>query len=153
MIRYVVPALVMLPPVCMACRAVRRWLRLRGAWNSGLTAEGRCLGVYPAGRGGLHHVYEFIARDGRVIRFEEDGGPAATVEGDYVMVRYTSGRRVVATALVPSRARRAMTAVGVLAFLAVVVVFCASLVTVYAQATGPYADLVSGVDQGTSVPP
>ncbi|MFI7140214.1 hypothetical protein ACIBQ5_21495 [Streptomyces massasporeus] len=45
----------------------------------------------------MHHVYEFIAHDGRVIRCAEDGGPATTVEGDYVTVYHTDGRRLVAT--------------------------------------------------------
>ncbi|MDT0392259.1 hypothetical protein [Streptomyces dubilierae] len=152
-ILYVVPGLVMALAVRMACRVVRCWWRIRGAWDSGLTVEARCLGAYPAGRGGLHHVYEFIAHDGRVIRFEEDGGPATTTEGDYVMVRYTGGRRVVATTQAPSRARRAMTAVGLLAFLGVVALFCAGFLTAYGQASGPYGDLVSGVDRETSVAP
>ncbi|MFE6523408.1 hypothetical protein [Streptomyces sp. NPDC057794] len=152
-IRYVVPGLAMALAVWMACRAVRCWWRIRGAWDSGLTVEARCLGAYPAGRGGLHHVYEFVTHDGRVITFEEDGGPGTTAEGDYVTVHYTAGRRIVATAQAPSRARRAMTAVGLLAFLGVVALFCAGFLTAYGEASGPYGDLVSGVDPGTSVAP
>ncbi|MFF8671959.1 hypothetical protein [Streptomyces sp. NPDC015242] len=152
-ILYVVPGLAMALAVWMACRAVRCWWRIRGAWGSGLTAEARCLGAYPAGRGGLHHVYEFITHDGRVITFEEGGGPGTTAEGDYVTVHYTAGRRIVATAQAPSRARRAMTAVGLLAFLGVVALFCAGFLAVYGEASGPYGDLVSGVDPGTSVAP
>ncbi|MEV5355616.1 hypothetical protein [Streptomyces sp. NPDC052693] len=152
-IRYVVPGLLMALAGWMALRLVRCWWRIRGAWDSGLTAEARYLGAHPAGRGGLRHVYEFITHDGRVIRFEEDGGPSATAVGDYVTVHYTGGRRVVATALAPSRARRTMTAVGPLAFLGVVALCCAGFLTAYGQATGPYGDLVSGVDRGTSVAP
>ncbi|MGW5613828.1 hypothetical protein [Streptomyces sp. NPDC003877] len=152
-ILYVVPGLVVALAVWMACRAVRCWWRLRGAWDSRLTAEARCLGAYPAGRGVLHHVYEFITPDGRVITFEEDGGPATTAESDYVTVHYTAGRRIVATAQAPSRARRAMTAVGLLAFLGVIALFCAGFLTAYGQATGPYGNLVSGVEGGTSVAP
>ncbi|MGC0211125.1 hypothetical protein [Streptomyces levis] len=157
-IRLLVPGLVLALAVGLACRATWRWLRIRGAWNSGLTAEGRCLGVYatPGGastRPALRHVYEFITHDGRVITFEEDGGPGTTAEGDYVTVHYTAGRRIVATALAPSRARRAMTLVGLLAFLGVIAVCCAGFLTAYGEASGPYGDLVSGVDRGTSVAP
>ncbi|MFJ7332692.1 hypothetical protein ACIQU3_30070 [Streptomyces sp. NPDC101110] len=159
---YVVPGLIMALALFMAGRVVRRWLQIRGAWNSGLTAEGRCLRTFTTvggGHGGtavrttLHHVYEFIARDGRVIRFEEDGGPATTVEGDYVTVYYTDGRQVVATAQAPSRAKQAVSAVGMLAFLGVVVVFCAGFIAAYGQAFGEYGDVVFSVDSQTSVTP
>ncbi|MFD5127205.1 hypothetical protein [Streptomyces olindensis] len=162
LIFYVVPGLITALAVFMAYRVVRRWLQIRGAWNSGLTAEARCLRAFTAVSGGhgdtsvrttLHHVYEFIAHDGRVIRFEEEGGPATTVEGDYVTVHYTDGRQVVATAQPPSRVRQAMTTVGILAFLGVVVVFCAGFVTAYGQTFGPYGDSVFSVDSGTSVAP
>ncbi|MFD8232723.1 hypothetical protein ACFV20_12665 [Streptomyces sp. NPDC059696] len=159
---YVVPGLVMALALFMAYRVVRRWLQIRGAWNSGLTAEGRCLRTFTTVSGGrgdtsvrttLHHVYEFIAHDGRVIRFEEDGGPATTVEGDYVTVYYTDGRQVVATAQTPSRLKQAVSTVGVLAFLGVVVVFCAGFVAVYGQAFGEYGDVVFSVDSQTPVRP
>ncbi|MEU4462847.1 MULTISPECIES: hypothetical protein [unclassified Streptomyces] len=159
---YVVPGLIMALAVFMAYRVVRRWLQIRGAWNSGLTAEGRCLRTFTTvggGHGGtsvrttLHHVYEFIAHDGRVIRFEEDGGPATTVEGDYVTVYYAGGRQVVATAQAPSRAKQAVSAIGILAFLGVVVVFCAGFVAAYSQTFGPYSDFVFSVDSQTSVTP
>ncbi|BCL20707.1 DUF3592 domain-containing protein [Streptomyces tuirus] len=159
---YVVPGLIMVLALFMAHRVVRRWLQIRGAWNSGLTAEGRCLRTFTTVGGGhgdtsvrttLHHVYEFIAHDGRVIRFEEDGGSATTVEGDYVTVYYTDGRQVVATAQAPSRARQAVSALGILAFLGVIVVFCAGFVTAYSQTFGPYGDFVFSVDSRTSVAP
>ncbi|MET9814105.1 hypothetical protein [Streptomyces sp. NPDC006355] len=159
---YVVPGLIMALAVFMAYRVLRRWLQIRGAWNSGLTAEARCLRTFTTVSGGhgdtsvrtaLHHVYEFITHDGRVIRFEEDGGPATTVEGDYVMVHYTDGHQVVATAQPPSPVRQAMTTVGILAFLGVVVVFCAGFVAVYSQTFGPYGDFVFSVDSETSVTP
>jgi hypothetical protein len=159
---YVVPGLITAVAVFMAYRVVRRWLQIRGAWNSGLTAEGRCLRTYTTVGGGrgdtsvrttLHHVYEFIAHDGRVIRFEEDGGRATTVEGDYVTVYYTDGRQVVATAQAPSRVRLAVGAVGILAFLGVIVVFCAGFTAVYGQVFGSYGDIVFSVDGGTSVAP
>ncbi|MET9575517.1 DUF3592 domain-containing protein [Streptomyces sp. DT199] len=159
---YVVPGLIMALALFMAHRVVRRWLQIRGAWNSGLTAEGRCLRTFTTVAGGhgdtsvrttLHHVYEFIAHDGRVIRFEEDGGPATTVEGDYVTVYYTDGRQVVATAQAPNRTRQAVSALGILAFLGVIVVFCAGFVTAYSQTFGPYGDFVFSVDSRTSVAP
>ncbi|MFF5983561.1 hypothetical protein ACFY78_32440 [Streptomyces olindensis] len=162
LIFYVVPGLIMALAVFMAYRVLRRWLQIRGAWNSGLTAEARCLRAFTMVSGGhgdtsvrttLHHIYEFITHDGRVIRFEEDGGPATTVEGDYVTVHYTDGRQVVATAQPPSRVRQAMTTVGILAFLGVVVVFCAGFVTAYSQTFGPYGDFVFSVDSETSVTP
>ncbi|MEU6913189.1 hypothetical protein [Streptomyces olindensis] len=162
LIFYVVPGLIMALAVFMAYRVLRRWLQIRGAWNSGLTAEARCLRAFTTVSGGhgdtsvrttLHHVYEFITHDGRVIRFEEEGGPATTVEGDYVTVHYTDGRQVVATAQPPSRARQAMTTVGILAFLGVVVVFCAGFVTAYSQTFGPNGDFVFSVDSETSVAP
>ncbi|MFH9013834.1 hypothetical protein ACH4C6_20940 [Streptomyces sp. NPDC017943] len=157
---YVVPGVIMALALFMAYRVVRRWLQIRGAWNSGLTAEGRCLRAYTTVSGGhgdtsvrttLHHVYEFIAQDGRVVRFEEDGGPGTTVEGDYVTVYYSGGPRVVATAQPPSRVRQTASAVGALVFLGVIVVFCAGFVTAYGQTFGSSGDIVFSVDDsGTS---
>jgi hypothetical protein len=137
---YLIPALIMAVALAMGCKVVRRWLRLRAAWGSGLTAQARCLRVYTTMHGGgdtsvhteLHHVYEFTARDGRAIRFEEEGGPGTTLEGDFVTVRYTQGARVSATALAPRRGRAAAGTFGMLAFLAVVVVFCAGFMVTFA---------------------
>ncbi|GAB2742492.1 hypothetical protein [Streptomyces bullii] len=134
---YAAPGLIMAVAIFMAYRVVRRWLQVRGAWNSGLTAEGRCLRAFTTTHGGghdtsvrttLHHVYEFLTPDGRVIRFEEEDGPATVVEGDYVTVYYSDGRDVVATAHAPSRVKHAAATVGILAFLGVVVVFCVGFV-------------------------
>ncbi|MET9681159.1 hypothetical protein [Streptomyces coeruleorubidus] len=159
---YVVPGLIMAVAVFMAYRVVRRWLQIRGAWNSGLTAEGRCLRVYATVGGGhgdtsvrtaLRHVYEFITRDGRVIRFEEEGGPGTIVEGDYVTVHYTDGRQVVATAQPPSRVKHAVATFGILAFLGVVVLFCAGFVVTYIQVFGPYSDFLFSGGSGTSMTP
>jgi len=130
---YLIPGLIMAGALFMASRVLRRWLQLRSAWNSGLTAEARCLRMYTTTHGGsgdtqvrttLHHVYEFTTQDGRVIRFEEEGGPGTTVEGDIVTVHHTGGEEVVATAHAPGRAKHAATLVGTLAFLGVVVAFC-----------------------------
>jgi hypothetical protein len=65
---YVVPVLIMAGAVFAAYRVGHRWLQIRSAWNSGLTAEARCLRAYTTVTGGrnntsvrttLHHVYEF----------------------------------------------------------------------------------------------
>ncbi|KAB1142694.1 hypothetical protein F7R91_28280 [Streptomyces luteolifulvus] len=138
---YVVPSLMIAIAVFAAYRVVRRWLQIRGAWNSGLTAEGRCLRAYTTTHGGsnnssvrttLHHVYEFTARDGRAVRFEEEDGPGTIVEGDFVTVYYTEGREVVATALPPRRGKQAAATFGILAFLGVFVAFCIGFMIQYA---------------------
>ncbi|MEV5435945.1 hypothetical protein AB0K80_07910 [Streptomyces sp. NPDC052682] len=148
---YLVPDVIMAGALFMAYRVVRRWLRIRSAWNSGLTAEARCLRTYTTTHGGandtsvrttLHHVYEFLARDGRVVRFEEDGGPGTILEGDYVTVYYTAGREVVATAHAPSRAKHAAAAVGILAFLGVIVAFCVGFIVTYATVFSPVVNAV-----------
>ncbi|MEU5185189.1 hypothetical protein AB0G49_34685 [Streptomyces longwoodensis] len=80
----------------LAHRSVCRWVRLRRAWRSGLTAEARCLRTFTTTHGGddsvvrtrRHHVYEFRTGDGRSVRFEEEGGPATVAEGDIVVVHY-----------------------------------------------------------------
>jgi hypothetical protein len=75
----------------------------------------------------LHHVYEFTTRDGRVIRFDEDGGPSTTVEGDIVTVHYLPERPERATAKVPARGRLAAGTGGAMLFLAVFVAFAVFL--------------------------
>lgn len=139
---YLVPGLIMAVALFMAYRVVRRSLQIRRAWNSGLTAEGRCLRMYTTTHGGgndtavrtaLHHVYEFTTPDGRAIRFEEEGGPGTTVEGDFVTVYYADGPEVVATAHRPGHGKLAAASFGMLAFLGVVVVFCVGFIAVYAQ--------------------
>ncbi|MFC9913520.1 hypothetical protein [Streptomyces sp. NPDC059862] len=140
---YVVPGLIMGVALFMAYRVVRRSLQLRSAWTSGLTAEARCLRMFTTTQGGshdtsvrttLHHVYEFTARDGRLIRFEEEDGPATVVEGDIVTVYYAEGRELVATARRPSPVRNAAGTLGVLAFLGVIVVFCVGFMASFSTA-------------------
>jgi hypothetical protein len=138
---YLVPSLMLAAGLFMIYRVVRRWLQVRAAWNSGLTAQGRCLRMFTTTHGGgehsrvrttLHHVYEFTARDGRVIRFEEENGPATCLEGDLVTVYYTDGRGdVVATAQAPARVKQAASTLGILAFLGVFVVFCVGFMVTY----------------------
>ncbi|MCL8012793.1 DUF3592 domain-containing protein [Streptomyces sp. AS02] len=137
---YVVPGLIMAVALFMAYRVVRRWLQIQRAWNSGLTAQGRCLRMYTTTHGGsgdtrvsttLHHVYEFTTQGGRLVRFEEEDGPGTTVEGDVVTVYYADGSEVVATAHRPGRAKHAVGAVGILVFLGVIVAFCAGFMATY----------------------
>ncbi len=139
---YAVPGLILAVVLFGAYRIVHRALRLRRAWNSGLTAEARCLRMFTTTHGGsgdssvsttLHHVYEFTARDGRVIRFEEEGGPATTLEGDFVTVHYAEGPEIVATAKAPSRAGLAAATIGFLAFFGVVAVFCVGFMVTYSH--------------------
>ncbi|MBW8703189.1 hypothetical protein MBT84_26690 [Streptomyces sp. MBT84] len=149
---YVVPGLIMIGALAQAVAVVRRSLRLRSNWNSGLTAEARCLRTYTTTSGGgetsvsttLHHVYEFATREGRTVRFEEAGGPRATVEGDIVPVHYTAAHPERATAHAPGRGRVLAGAVGILVFLSVIVAFCVGFMVTYAEvfaADGPFAGM------------
>lgn len=137
---YAAPGLIMAVALLAACRVVRRSLQLSSAWNSGLTAEARCLRMFTTTHGGandtsvrtrLHHVYEFTARDGRSVRFEEEDGPATVLEGDFVTVYYTEGREIAATARKPSPVKNAAGTLGILAFLGVIVVFCIGFMVSY----------------------
>ncbi|MGW1540445.1 hypothetical protein ACWCPM_09410 [Streptomyces sp. NPDC002309] len=133
---FFVPGLIAAVALFLAYRLVRQWARLRGAWRSGLTAEARCLRTYTTTHGGgdsrvrtvLHHVYEFTAGDGRVVRFEEAGGPGTTVEGDIVVVHYADGPDVFATARPPGHGGHTATVIVLLAFLGGVVMFCVAFV-------------------------
>ncbi|MET7481387.1 hypothetical protein ABZT17_44785 [Streptomyces sp. NPDC005648] len=138
---YLLPGVMLAAALFMIYRVVRRWLQMRAAWNSGLTAQGRCLRMFTTTHGGgensrvrtvLHHVYEFTAHDGRVVRFEEEGGPGTRLEGDLVTVHYTDGRGdVVATAQAPAPVRQAASTLGLLAFLGVFAVFCVGFMVTY----------------------
>ncbi|MFI0541886.1 hypothetical protein ACH3VS_23685 [Streptomyces sp. WSLK1-3] len=129
---YVIPCLIMAVALSGAYLMVRRWLRMRRAWTSDLTAEARCLRVFSVAHGGgdsrvrtsLRHVYEFRARDGRMVRFEEEGGPGTTLEGDIVTVRYAEGPHIVATAR-SGGGGLGCAAFAVVAFTGVIVLFCA----------------------------
>ncbi|MFF6913143.1 hypothetical protein [Streptomyces sp. NPDC012466] len=138
---YGIPGLIMAGVLFMAYCVLRRWLQIRGAWDSGLTARARCLRTYTTTHGGgdtsvrttLHHVYEFSTHDGRVIRFEEEDGRGTVLEGDCVTVYYTDGPQVRATAHAPSRGKHAAATFGILAFLGVIVVFCVGFMVVYTE--------------------
>ncbi|MDT9701195.1 hypothetical protein [Streptomyces sp. P17] len=148
------PGLILAVVLLGAHRIVRRALRLRRAWNSGLKAEARCLRMFTTTHGGsgdtsvrttLHHVYEFRARDGRVVRFEEEDGPATTLEGDIVTVHYAEGPEVIATARARRRAGLAAPTVAALAFLGAVAVFCVGFMVTYSQMSDPF-----GFGEGTT---
>ncbi|GLP65572.1 MULTISPECIES: DUF3592 domain-containing protein [unclassified Streptomyces] len=136
---YLVPGLIMAVALFGAYLMVRRWLRMRRAWRSGLTAEAECLRVYAMAHGGgdtrvrtsLRHVYEFRTREGRVVRFEEEGGPGTTLEGDIVTVHYADGPDVVATAR-PGRGGHGCAACAVLAFAGLVVLVCGGFMVAFA---------------------
>ncbi|MFI8298156.1 hypothetical protein ACIGCZ_19705 [Streptomyces nigra] len=136
---YVVPCLILAIVLFFGYRVTRRSGEIRAAWNSGLTAEGHCLRTFTTTYGNgrdqvrtmLHHVYEFTARDGRVVRFEEEGGPATTVMGDVVTVYYTEGPRIAATASRPGRIRLAASTLGLLAILSAIAVMCVTFMVTY----------------------
>ena len=140
---YAVPGLIMAVALFAAYRVVRRTFQLRMAWNSGLTAEARCLRMFTTTSGGggdtsvrttVHHVHEFTTREGRTVRFEEENGPATVVEGDIVTVHYKDGRReVFATALPPRKVKQAAGTLALLAFLGVVVGFCVAFMVTYTE--------------------
>ncbi|MET9394213.1 DUF3592 domain-containing protein [Streptomyces sp. NPDC006624] len=135
---YVVPTIMIVIVSCAAVAVIRRSVRVGRAWNSGLTAEARCLRTYTTTSGGgdssvrttLHHVYEFTARDGRGVRFEERGGPGTTLEGDIVTVHYPADRPEQATARPPARGRLVAGTGCVLGFLGVFVLFAVGFMAV-----------------------
>ncbi|MHC3475325.1 DUF3592 domain-containing protein [Streptomyces sp. 7R007] len=129
---YVVPGLMAVLALTGLISLLRRTRQLSGAWNSGLTAEARCLTTYTSTSGGgdssvrtnLHHVYEFTTREGRTVRFEERGGPGTVVAGDVVMVRYAADRPERATARPPAPGRLLAEQGCLLAFFGVFIAFC-----------------------------
>jgi hypothetical protein len=148
---YAIPGLIIVVALAKAAAVIRRSLQLRGNWNSGLTAEARCLRAYTTTRGGgetavsttPHHVYEFTTREGRTVRFEETNGPRTTVEGDIVPVHYAAERPERATAHPPAPGRALAGAAGILVFLSVIVVFCVGFMVTYTEAfaDGPFATM------------
>ncbi|MFF3332319.1 DUF3592 domain-containing protein [Streptomyces sp. NPDC002888] len=130
---YIVPMLIIAIVVFAAVSVTGRTRQVSQAWNSGLTAEARCLRSYTTTSGGggdssvhttLHHVYEFVTREGRPVRFEEKNGPGTIVEGDIVTVFYTADRPERATAHTPARGKLAASTGCMLVFFGVVVAFC-----------------------------
>ncbi|GGX61708.1 DUF3592 domain-containing protein [Streptomyces anandii] len=135
---YVVPCLMIALLVVGITTALRRARQIGQAWDGGVTAQARCLRSYTRTSGGgdssvtttLHHVYEFITRDGRVIRFDEANGPSTVVEGDLVTVHYLPDRPERATAHAPARGKLAVGTGCVLAFYGAGLVFCVVFILV-----------------------
>jgi hypothetical protein len=131
----VVPLLLIALAVYVAVVVLRRSRQVSGAWSSGHTAQARCVRSYTTTSGGndsmvrttLHHVYEFTTYDGRVIRFDEDGGPSTTVEGDVVTVHYRPEHPERATARTPAPRKLAASTGCTLVFLAVFIAFAVFL--------------------------
>ncbi|MDX3310770.1 DUF3592 domain-containing protein [Streptomyces sp. NPDC054884] len=136
---YIVPSIMIAIVLFAAYKTLDRTRQVRAAWDSGMTAEGRCLRAYTRTSGGggdssvsttLHHVYEFTTRDGRAYRFDEAGGPATVIEGDIVTVFYTPDHPEGATARRPSRGRLAAGTGCMLAFFAVFIASCIGFMVV-----------------------
>ncbi|GAA3825975.1 hypothetical protein GCM10022403_069160 [Streptomyces coacervatus] len=158
---YLIPGLILALVLFGAYRVLRRSLQIRSAWNSGLTAEGRCLRMFTTTHGGsgdssvsttLHHVYEFTARDGRVVRFEEENGSGTILEGDFVTVYYAEGADVVATAKAPRRGALAAGTIAILAFLGVIAVFCIGFMVTFHEMSDAFGGFGfgSGTDDTTN---
>ncbi|MEW2121463.1 DUF3592 domain-containing protein [Streptomyces sp. NPDC005474] len=157
---YAVPSFMIAVALGVAVFLIRRVLRMRRAWTSGLTAEARCLRAYTTTSGGsgdtsvhttLHHVYEFVARDGRTIRFEEAHGPGTVLEGDYVTVFYSEGQEVIATAHRPSPVRHGLALFAGLAFLGLIVAFAVTFMVTYNQMSEPFGGAFFDTDGGYTV--
>ncbi|AKJ12944.1 hypothetical protein ABB07_23785 [Streptomyces incarnatus] len=135
---YAIPALMIVGLGCGAFRLLVRARRISRIWARGLTAEACCLRAYTTTSGGggdtsvrttLHHVYEFTTREGRTVRFEEAGGPATVVEGDFAAVRYLPERPEQATARPPAPAKLAVGTGFSVAFLGAAIAFCVFFIT------------------------
>ncbi|MFD8308503.1 DUF3592 domain-containing protein [Streptomyces sp. NPDC059690] len=134
----IVPLLLIALAVYGAVVVLRRSREVSGAWSSGFTAEARCIKSYTTtSRSGdnmvrttLHHVYEFTTRDGRLVRFEETGGPSTRVEGDIVTVYYLPERPERATAKAPAPGKLAASTGCSLLFITVFIAFAIFLVVV-----------------------
>ncbi|MFF3937717.1 DUF3592 domain-containing protein [Streptomyces phaeofaciens] len=145
---YIVPSIMIAGLLLAAFTVVGRAQRVSRAWDSGLTAEARCLRSYTTTSGGgdtmvtttLHHVYEFATRDGRTVRFEEANGPGTILEGDIVTVHYAADRPEQATAKPPARGRLLAEQGCLLVFLGAVITFCVFFMVtahwIFAEADG-----------------
>ncbi|MEU6079369.1 DUF3592 domain-containing protein [Streptomyces sp. NPDC047108] len=126
-----VPALMIAVGLLWGARALGRYLRLKAAWTSGVSAQANCLRAYVTTSGNRdrvrstqHHVYEFTDRTGRPVRFEETNGPTTTVVGDTVVVHYPPDRPERATAIPPQGSGELARMVGTLVFLGVFIGVC-----------------------------
>ncbi|MFJ9250264.1 DUF3592 domain-containing protein [Streptomyces sp. NPDC101776] len=148
---YVIPVLVIVVLLFAAVAVVRRARAANSAWNSGLTAEARCLRTYTTTSGGgdtsvrtrLNHVYEFRTREGRTVRFEERGGSGTILEGDIVTVYYTADHPERATAQPPAPGKLLAGTGLALAFFAVFIAFCIGFIVVTHEAFSTAGDFMS----------
>ena len=155
---YLVPSLMIALALTALIGLLRRARRIRSAWNSGLTAEARCLNTYTTTSGGggdssvsttLHHVYEFTTREGRAVRFEERNGPRTIVTGDIVTVRYAAERPEWATAK-PRQPGRLVAEQGcLLAFFGVFIAFCIAFMVGFSLMSDVFS-FGEGVDDTTN---
>ncbi|MGW0944286.1 DUF3592 domain-containing protein [Streptomyces sp. NPDC002623] len=110
-----------------AVALVRRVRQRRAAWRSGLTAPGRVVRAWETtemistvATRTRWYAYEFTARDGRTVRFEESGGPRERAVGDEILVHYAAREPERATASAPQPGRDIAGTAIALASLAVV---------------------------------
>ncbi|MFJ8104342.1 DUF3592 domain-containing protein [Streptomyces sp. NPDC096132] len=131
---FIVPSIMIAGLLLAMYGVINRSRRATRAWDSGLTAEARCLRTYTTTRTTsgehhrvvttLHHVYEFTTREGRTVRFEEEDGPGTTLEGDIVTVFYPADRPEQATARPPAHGRLFAESGCLLVFLGLMIAFC-----------------------------
>ncbi|MEU3823129.1 DUF3592 domain-containing protein [Streptomyces sp. NPDC030392] len=104
------PVLLIVGVVFAAVKEVGKFRDLCRAWDSGLTAEARCLGVaHTYSRdGSTHtHAYEFTTRAGQTLQFTEKSVSLSIREGDVVAVYYTVDSPEKATARPPTHRKKA----------------------------------------------
>ncbi|MGX9887040.1 hypothetical protein [Streptomyces sp. NPDC002276] len=149
---YVIPVLIIVVVLCGAVAVIRRALTTSRAWNSGLTAEARCLRTYTTTSGGigdtsvttrLNHVYEFTTREGRAVRFEERGGSGTVVEGDFVTVYYAADHPERATAEAPARGKLMLGTGLALVFFGAFIAFCIGFIIVTHEASPAAGDFMT----------
>ncbi|MFF4804201.1 DUF3592 domain-containing protein [Streptomyces sp. NPDC001351] len=157
---YLVPSLLIALALTGLIGLLRRARRIRSAWNSGLTAEARCLNTYTTTSGGggdtsvstsLHHVYEFTTREGRPVRFEESNGPRTVVAGDIVTVRYAAEHPEWATAKPPQPGRLIAEQGCLLAFFGVFIAFCIAFMVGFSLFSDSFGFGDDGVDPTNTV--
>ena len=157
---YLVPSLMIALALTGLVHLLLRARRVRSAWNSGLTAEARCLNTYTTTSGGggdssvstsLHHVYEFTTREGRPVRFEESDGPRTIVTGDIVTVRYPAEHPEWATAKPPRPGRLLAEQGCLLAFFGVFIAGCIAFMVGFSLMSDDFSfGFGEGVDDTTN---
>ncbi|GAA2501548.1 DUF3592 domain-containing protein [Streptomyces longisporus] len=154
---YLVPGLMIALALSGLIGLLLRARNITRAWNSGLTAEARCLNTYTTTSGGgetsvsttLHHVYEFTTREGRPVRFEESNGPRTIVTGDIVTVRYAAEHPERATAKPPQPGRLLAEQGCLLAFFGVFIAGCIAFMVGFSLMSDAFG-FGEGVDDTTN---